>query len=420
MYDHRTAFLRTLILALVACGFMGLNSRADAEAQLLVEVDSGKVLYAENAGIPWHPASITKIMTTYVTLRAIRDGRITLDTLLTVSPNALAQAPVKMGFPVGTTMTLDNALKMMLVKSANDIAVVIAEGVGGSVEGFSDLMNANAQRLGMVQSNFVNPNGLPDDRQIISARDIAILARAALREFPEYDYYWHLPGIRWGKRVQRNYNTLLGRYPGTDGMKTGFICASGFNLVASATRDGKRLLAVVLGAPSASGRAIKAAQMLERGFSPSPLAWLTPSLGSVEAIQPVAVDPPDLREEMCGRHRKRQATEDEDDTVTAGGVTSDSAYAVFLSSLRTPASKPNLLQEFPIGEPVQVFVGAPKKQLKPAGAGAPASASLSPASAAVKPKRKARPKPPATKTATAAKTAAAAKAKAASRTAQPK
>ena len=119
----------------------------------------------------------------------------------------------------------------------------------------------------MIQSSCVNPNGLPADDQITSARDMAILARALIRELPEYDFYWHLPAIRMGKMVQRNYNTLIGRYPGADGMKTGFICASGFNLVASATRDGKRLIAVVLGAPSSAARALKAAQLLERGFT---------------------------------------------------------------------------------------------------------------------------------------------------------
>src|SRR5205085_1185778 len=222
----------------------------------------------------------------------------------------VAQAPVKMGLAAGTVVTVDNALKMLMVKSANDMAVVLAEGVAGSIENFADLMNRSAQQLGMIQSSFVNPNGLPADEQISSARDLAILARALIREFPEYDYYWHLPGIRMGKLVQRNYNTLIGRYPGADGMKTGFICASGFNLVASATRNGKRLIAVVLGAPSSAARALKAAQLLERGFnSQAAFGWLTPSLGTVESLQPLAVDPPNLRDQMCGGHRTRPASE---------------------------------------------------------------------------------------------------------------
>ena len=303
-------------------------------------------------------------MTTYVTLRAIKEGRITLDTLLTVSPNAVAQEPVKMGFPTGTQLTVDNALKMLLVKSANDMAVVLAEGVGGSIEGFAELMNQTAQRLGMTQSHFVNPNGLPADEQIMSARDLAILARTAIREFPEYDYLWHLPGIRLGKRVVRNYNPLLGRYPGADGMKTGFICASGFNLVATATRNNKRLVAVVLGASSSAARAMKAAQLLERGFSSSQgaLSWLTPSLGQVEALQPVNVDPPNLRDEMCGGHRRR-ATEEDPVDMTGVSQTPDSPYGVFLSALRPPTGKgAALLRDVRLGEPVVVFTGPPKGQ----------------------------------------------------------
>jgi D-alanyl-D-alanine carboxypeptidase len=332
-------------------------TRVAAEALLVIEVESGKVLFAQNAGQPWYPASVTKLMTAYVTLRAVKDGRLTLDRPLTVSANAVAQAPVKMGFAVGTQVTVDNALKMLMVKSANDIAVVLAEGVAGSIEGFADQMNWHAQRLGMVQSSFVNPNGLPADDQISSARDLAILARALIRDFPEYDYYWHLPGIRMGKKVQFNYNTLIGRYPGADGMKTGFICASGFNLVASATRDGRRLIAVVLGAPSSAVRALKAAQLLERGFSTNAgLNWLMPSLGGVESVQPVNVSPPNLREDMCGPHRKRPATEDEDEILPAN-TGPESPYGVFLSSLNPPKVRGALLQDVNLGEPVLVYTG---------------------------------------------------------------
>jgi D-alanyl-D-alanine carboxypeptidase len=352
-----SAPLRIFVLTMIACAATSLAAaRAGAEALLLIEADTGKVLHAENATMPWYPASITKIMTAYVTLRAVKEGRITLDKLIPVSPNAVAQQPVKMGFPTGTVLTVDNALKMLMVKSANDMAVVIAEGVAGSIENFADEMNRTARRLGMTQSNFVNPNGLPADEQIVSARDMAILARAAIREFPEYDYYWHLPGIRMGRKVIRNYNTLLGRYAGADGMKTGFICASGFNLVATASRNGKRLIAVVLGAPSGAVRAVKAAQLLERGFQSTPLAWLTPSLGTVEALQPVNVDPPNLREDMCGKHRKRPAAENED--ASFANLPADSPYAVFLSSLRVANGKgAPLLQDVQLGEPVVVFTG---------------------------------------------------------------
>jgi D-alanyl-D-alanine carboxypeptidase len=211
---------------------------------LLVEADTGKVIHAERATHPWYPASVTKIMTLYVTLRAVKEGRISLDTLLTVSPTAAAQAPSKMGFKPGTQVTVDNALKMLMVKSANDMAVVLAEGIAGSVEDFAAEMNRTAQRLGMTQTTYVNPNGLPAEGQVTSARDLAILARALMREFPEHSLYWSIPAIKLGRRVMRNTNRLMTLYPGTNGMKTGFICASGFNIVATAARNGKQLIAV--------------------------------------------------------------------------------------------------------------------------------------------------------------------------------
>ena len=203
---------------------------------------------------------------------------------------------------------------MMLVKSANDMAVVLAEGVGGSIDGFSAQMNQTAQRLGMTQTSYVNPNGLPADGQITSARDLAILARAIIRDLPEYEYFVHIPSIRYGRRVTQNFNKLIGRYPGADGFKTGFICASGYNLVASATRNGKRLIAVVLGASSGHMRAVRAAQLLERGFANNQLSWLRPSLGTVDNLVPIDASPPNLRDEMCGGKRKRPASDEDEDT----------------------------------------------------------------------------------------------------------
>ena len=284
---------------------------AHAEALLVVEADTGKVLQADNATMPWYPASVTKIMTAYVTLKAVKEGRLSLDTVLTVSPVAASQSPSKMGFRPGIQVTVDNALKMMMVKSANDMAVVLAEGVGGSIDGFSAMMNQTAQKLGMTQTSYVNPNGLPADGQITSARDLAILARAVIRDLPEYEYFMHIPSIRYGRRITQNFNKLIGRYPGADGFKTGFICASGYNLVASATRNGKRLIAVVLGASSGQARAVRAAQLLERGFGGNGLGWLKPALGTVDNLVPIDASPPNLREEMCSGKRKRPASDED-------------------------------------------------------------------------------------------------------------
>jgi D-alanyl-D-alanine carboxypeptidase len=231
--------------------------------------------------------------------------------VFTVSPNAVAQNPFNMGFKVGTGVTVDNALKMLLVHSPNDIAVVLAEGISGSVEKFAEEMNAEAHRLGMAQTHYVNPNGLPAAEQTTSARDLAILARALILQFPEYDYYWHIASIRLGKRIYRNTNGLIDAYPGTDGMKTGFTCASGYNLVATATRGGRRLIAVVLGAKSSTSRAVKAAQLLERGFAPATLGSMTPARRTLDSLEPVTGMPPDLRADVCEHRRGHRPAADE-------------------------------------------------------------------------------------------------------------
>jgi D-alanyl-D-alanine carboxypeptidase len=174
----------------------------------------------------------------------------------------------------------------------------------------------------------------------------------------------HVPAIKFGKRVVRNYNTLLGRYPGTDGMKTGFICASGFNLVATAQRDGKHLIAVVLGAPSGAVRAQQAAQMLERGFAQNPLSWLTPSLGSVESLVPIDAAPPNLRDEMCGKHRKRPAADDdqEEDTGTTAGNELGSQFSL-LSAMRAPTIRTGpLLGDLGPVTPIVVYTGPTRKE----------------------------------------------------------
>ncbi|MBS0530769.1 MAG: D-alanyl-D-alanine carboxypeptidase, partial [Proteobacteria bacterium] len=331
------------------------------EAHLLIEADTGKVLEAENATYPWYPASLTKLMTAYVTLTAVKQGRITLDTLFTVSPTAAAQSPSKMGFRPGTQVTVDNALKMMLVKSANDMAYVLAEGVGGgSLDTFLAEMNATAQRLGMTQTSYVNPNGLPADGQITSARDLAILARAIIHDLPEYEYYVHIPSIRYGRRVTHNFNKLIGRFPGADGFKTGFICASGYNLVGSATRNGKRLIAVVLGTSSGTMRAVRAAQMLERGFANNNLSWLRPALGTVDKLAPIAAAPPDLHDEMCGPKRKRPASDEDEDSVASNSSgNGETTMSFFAAGLQPPTLRPaDMIAAAPAAsDPVVVYTG---------------------------------------------------------------
>ena len=224
------------------------------------------------------------------------------------------------------------------------------------------MMNQTAQRLGMTQTSYVNPNGLPADGQITSARDLAILARAIIRDLPEYEYFVHIPSIRFGRRVTQNFNKLIGRYPGADGFKTGFICASGYNLVASATRNGKRLIAVVLGASSGQMRAVRAAQLLERGFANNALSWLRPSLGTVDNLVPIDASPPNLRDEMCGGKRHKPASDEDEDTVAsnAGGSSSgETGMTFFAAGLQPPMAKPSeLLAAAPApSEPILVYTG---------------------------------------------------------------
>ncbi|PPD45601.1 MAG: D-alanyl-D-alanine carboxypeptidase [Methylocystis sp.] len=268
--------------------------KSGATPSLVIDVASGTVLSADQPTVSWYPASLTKLMTAYVALDAVRAGRLTMDTPLMVSPRATRMAPSKMGFRPGTEVTLQNALIMLMVKSANDIAVTIAEGVSGSVEAFADEMNAASQKLGMTQSQWVNPNGLPDSRQVTSARDLAILGRALYLQFPEYANLWNIGAMQIGGKIHPTHNGLLGRYPGADGMKTGFTCPAGFNLVASATHGGQRLIAVVLGAPSANSRTAKAASLLDRAFQ---TGGSIGSLGSLPSSGPTAA--PDMRDSVC-------------------------------------------------------------------------------------------------------------------------
>jgi D-alanyl-D-alanine carboxypeptidase len=326
------------ILALVGLLAAGPAAAVDGPSQIVIDVDRGTVLSHRLADQRWYPASLTKLMTAYVTFRALKAGQVTPTSAVRVSQHALAQPPSKMGFKVGTVMNVDNALKMMLVKSANDIAVAVAETIGGDEPRFVGLMNDNARRLGMASTHFANANGLPDDRQVTTARDMAVLARALWLEFPEYRDYFGIAAIKVGKRVLRTYNTLLERYRGTNGMKTGYICASGFNIAVSVTRGGRTLVAVVLGADSSSSRAETAAQLLNSGFR----SWrgatgpMLASFAASAASGPVA----NLHDQMCGKRRAKSEEEADAEPVLAG--------------VARPSA---LVPRFHVMDPVPVYTG---------------------------------------------------------------
>lgn len=260
------AMARSLVFALAILIFNYQTTAYAAGPAVLFEAGSGKILYAEDANRLWYPASLTKMLTAYIAFEEIRDGKISLKEHLICSPRANRQPPSKIGLPVGGQMTVKLGLEALIVKSANDVAVMIAEKVSGSVEEFAKRMNKTAKRLGMTKSRFFNPHGLPDGRQVTTARDMALLAQAIIRDFPQHAGLFTQTHVRIGKRKLRSHNDLLRTYKGTDGMKTGFVCASGFNVVASATRNNRRLVAVVLGAKSSANRRVRAKKLFNHGF----------------------------------------------------------------------------------------------------------------------------------------------------------
>ncbi|MEJ8474907.1 D-alanyl-D-alanine carboxypeptidase family protein [Roseibium algae] len=257
--------------SVLSCVFVSLvvGSPASAEigAYVVVDARTGSVLDEKNATRKWYPASLTKMMTAYVTFKAIREGRASLTSAVVQSENSISEPPSKMGFKVGTQLTVDAALKIILIKSANDVAVALGEAIAGSEAGFIAMMNAEAQRLGMRDTVFVNPHGLPDNRQVTTARDMAILALALRSDYPEARTYYKHPGIKFGKKTLRSANReFLMRVPGADGMKTGYICNSGYNVASSVTRKGRTIIVVVLGAASGLERLAFARNALDKAF----------------------------------------------------------------------------------------------------------------------------------------------------------
>ena len=301
MYFLRTLFVGTSLSAALVTG------GANANPSLLFDLQSGQVLSHEDAFQRWYPASLTKLMTAYVTFRAIEAGELELTSPIKVSKNSASEQPAKMGYKPGSVMNLDNALKMMLVRSANDIAMAIGENVGGTKEGFVARMNAEAARLGMTDSHFANPNGLHAEDQYTTAHDLALLVMALRREYPQYTSYFSIEGLLAGKKKLGSFNLLVGRYTGADGMKTGFICPSGFNMVGSATRDGRTLVAVILGEKSPVTRAEAAARLLDQGFAnpnigAQTVAGLTRYGSGTGVVR-------NMRDEICPKPVKGKKTE---------------------------------------------------------------------------------------------------------------
>ncbi len=289
-------FARRLSLALLfalSC-LTSLAAPAAANPLLLVDVDTLEVLEAQEAGQPWHPASLTKLMTAFVAFEQISLGAVSLDTPVTLSKAAVALPPSKSGLPSDSTVSLQDALYILLVKSANDMAVAIADTVGGSEAGFVALMNDAGRRMGLSATHFTNPHGLHDPAQVTSARDLAVLSLYILQTYPQYAPIFGTEEVTIGKRVYESQNALLTKFAGTTGMKTGYVCSSGLNIVATVERGGRRLLAVVLGASSGRERNERAAELMLRGLSGARTGQ------NLIALPNQAGAPVDMRPMICG------------------------------------------------------------------------------------------------------------------------
>ena len=236
-------------------------------AAIVLDAETGRVLYESNADTLNYPASLTKMMTLYLVFEALEGGRLRLEQPLPVSRRAAGMPPSRLGLKAGSTIRVEDAILALVIKSANDIAVVLAEALGGSESAFATMMTRKARALGMERTTFRNASGLPNRGQLSSARDMATLSRALLHDYPARYRYFSTPRFIFAGRTYRNYNHLLSRYPGADGLKTGYTRASGFNLAASAVHDGRRLITVVFGGKTARWRDRHVAMLLDRGFA---------------------------------------------------------------------------------------------------------------------------------------------------------
>ena len=263
----------------VLAGFLGLlamfmllapapdaEARPNGLARIAIDAHTGEVLYASRSQVRWHPASLTKMMTLYQMFSALQRGKITLNTRIKFSRRAARQPPSKLGIRAGGYIRVGDAIDALAVKSANDVAVAVAEKLAGSEVKFAKQMNKTARYLGMSRTNFRNASGLHHSKQVTTARDMAILSVALMRDFPQYYSRFSKKSFTYGKRRYGSHNRILKSYSGADGIKTGYIAKSGFNLAASAVRGDTRIVAVVMGAKSSSHRATLMTRLLDTGF----------------------------------------------------------------------------------------------------------------------------------------------------------
>lgn len=260
------AWIRSGLLALVALTFTSAPAWADKYASIVIDMDTGQVLHDRSADEARHPASLTKVMTLYLVFEALDQGKLKLTDRMTVSKAASRAQPSKLGLKSGSTIKVEDAIRALVTKSANDVAIVIAEKLGGTEAKFVARMNAKAKELGMLNTTFRNSSGLPDRLQVTTARDMARLGEAIYMDHKDRYNYFSLTSFTWNNRKHMNHNELLKSVAGVDGIKTGFTNASGYNLMASASRDGRRVIAVMMGGTTGKSRDRHVADLIEAAF----------------------------------------------------------------------------------------------------------------------------------------------------------
>jgi len=273
--------LAVLVLgvALAALPWRGAEAQIGSArySAIVVEARTGTILIDAGADEPRFPASLTKMMTIYMLFEALRDGRTQLNSRVVMSEEAASRPPSKLGIPPGGGLTVEQAILALVTKSANDVAAAVGEHLGGSEERFAQMMTMRARSLGMTQTRFRNASGLPDWEQVTTARDMATLGRRLFTDFPNRYHYFGTVHFAWGRAQIRNHNRMLGDYDGADGIKTGFINASGFNIVTSAQRDGVRLVGATFGGSSWVERDRHMGALLDQGFARMGVAPRAPS-----------------------------------------------------------------------------------------------------------------------------------------------
>lgn len=306
-----------MVVALVAvlAGLILAGAGTARAASLVVDVESGQIISADAPNHLWYPASLTKMMTVYIALSEIEAGRLSFDDKIKVSAHAAGQSPVKFGLKAGQTITVREAINATIVASANDAAVVLAEKLSGSEAAFAERMTAMARSLGMARTVFRNASGLPHDGQVTTARDLAVLATALLRDYPKHYPLFNQRAVTIGKRSRGTVNSILGSYSGADGFKTGFTCGSGYNLVASAMRDGRRLIGVVLGSHDRAQRVHDMTALLNGAFAAKKNAGVSlAKIGTVITAADTGAAPYILSGGSCSA---AQLAGEEDGTITS-------------------------------------------------------------------------------------------------------